>query len=102
MKIDKWYCILLMERSELAAHSIMILEGLIDSDYRCPVSAVLHNTTNEAVWIVRQHRVAQAHIIAVQAIMRTQAATLTTAYNIMNVSLCQHYIFICVEGEEVV
>ena len=57
--------VLLAGRSGLAASGIYTHNGIIDSDFRGEVSALLHNSTDRSVQIQRGQRVAQAVILPV-------------------------------------
>ena len=60
MAIPAGYCVLLHSRSRLASEGITVEAGLIDSDYRGPVTALLHNSTHLPRRVQKGERICQA------------------------------------------
>ena len=57
--IPHQYCGLLVSRSKLASEGIVIVGGLIDSDYRGPWLAILQNLSQEPRRILKGERICQ-------------------------------------------
>ena len=58
--VPKGYPLLLKSRSGLALKEITTVGGVIDSDYRGPIKALLHNSTSKPFRIKKGQRVSQA------------------------------------------
>ena len=58
--IPAGHCLLLMSRSKLASQGITVEGGLIDSDYRGPILAILHNSSPDPRRILKGERIAQS------------------------------------------
>ena len=61
-------CALLVSRSGLAVKGITTQAGLIDSDYRGEISAVIHNSTNQSFTVKRGQRITQALFLKTSSI----------------------------------
>ena len=64
MALPAGLCALLLSRSRLAVEGITVASGLIDSDYRGPISCILHNNTECARRIQKGERICQLVIFA--------------------------------------
>ncbi len=65
MAIKEGYAGIIKSRSGLAAKGIDAQGGVIDSDYRGPVSVILANATEKDYYISKGERIAQLLIIPV-------------------------------------
>ena len=61
-------CALLVSRSGLAVKGITTQAGLIDSDYRGEISAVIHNSTNQSFTVKKGQRITQALFLKASSI----------------------------------
>ena len=64
--IPESYCMVIMSRSGLALRGITVQGGLIDSDYRGEICAILHNNSSSAVQLEKGQRVAQGLFIKIE------------------------------------
>ncbi len=65
LELKEGYCLQLWDRSGLGAKGIHRFAGLIDSDYRGEIKAVLHNSSDTEYKIEKGDRVIQASIVPV-------------------------------------
>lgn len=65
ISFPKGYALQLWDRSGLGAKGICRFAGVIDSDYRGEIKAVLHNTTKETFKIEEGDRIIQGKIIPI-------------------------------------
>lgn len=64
VKLPDWYALIVKPRSSLAVKKwLLVIEWVIDSDYRWEIWIVVHNLSNEPVSIDSEERIAQAIII---------------------------------------
>ena len=68
MAIPTDLCALLVSRSGLAVKGITTQAGLIDSDYRGEISAVIHNSTNQSFTVKKGQRITQALFLKASSI----------------------------------
>ena len=68
MAIPADLCTLLVSRSGLAVKGITTQAGLIDSDYRGEISAVIHNSTNQSFTVKKGQRITQALFLKASSI----------------------------------
>ena len=64
MALPAGMCALLLSRSRLATEGITVQGGVIDSDYRGPISCILHNNTECARRVQKGERICQLVIIS--------------------------------------
>ena len=64
--IPESYCMVIMSRSGLALRGITVQGGLIDSDYRGEICAILHNNSSSTVQLEKGQRVAQGLFIKIE------------------------------------
>ena len=69
MALPAGMCALLLSRSKLASEGITTEGGLIDSDYRGPISAILHNSTETARRIQKGERICQLLILPTPSVV---------------------------------
>ena len=68
MALPAGQCALLLSRSRLASEGITTEGGLIDSDYRGPISCILHNNTECSRRIQKGERICQLVIISTPSV----------------------------------
>ena len=64
MALPAGLCALLLSRSRLASEGVTVEGGLIDSEYRGPISCILHNNTECSRRIQKGEKICQLVIIA--------------------------------------
>ena len=70
------YCLVLPSCTKLASKGITVQGGLIDSDYRGPILAILHNSTDTPRRILKGERIAQSIFLPTPDIMWTHVSSL--------------------------
>lgn len=69
LRIPQWHVALVKPRSSLAVKKgLLVIDWVIDSDYRWEISIVVHNLTDKPVKIEKDERIAQLVIIQLPAI----------------------------------
>ena len=68
MALPAGMCALLLSRSRLASEGITTEGGLIDSDYRGPISCILHNNTECSRRIQKGERICQLVVISTPSV----------------------------------
>ena len=76
MALPAGMCALLLSRSRLASEGLTVEGGLIDSDYRGPISCILHNNTECSRRIQKGERICQLLIISTPPIKWQTVQTL--------------------------
>ena len=66
VQIPAGYFMLLLSRSGLSLKGVDTQAGVIDGDFRSPVSALLHNSTDEVFRVTKGARVCQALLLPTQ------------------------------------
>ena len=76
MALPAGMCALLLSRSRLASEGLTVEGGLIDSDYRGPISCILHNNTECSRRIQKGERICQLLVIPTPSVKWQTVQTL--------------------------
>ena len=76
--IPSGYYLQLGSRSGLCLKGLVIVGGIVDSDYRGPIQALVYNTTGEPFKLCKGQRIGQALVLAVEDVAWKEVESLPT------------------------